>query len=162
MIFFGCKSSKNEDSVKSIVSNVEDTVLFQKKVSGNLLSDSCQKKYVFKDKLRDKVSLDSSAYEELVSFLNTNNDESQSEEVGYLLYQFFKGNEEYNQSFERFLSKKQNSMRDSILSALIQIMCLDLGEDNYTYQRLIKDFPVFKNSEVVKSEFENCVDSENL
>jgi len=161
LIILGCETYKNKTSTKPDITRAEDTNLVHYDEIGNELSDSTQKSELFKEKLRNKVSLDSIDYEGLVSFLNSNNDESQSEEVGYLLYQFLNGNEQYNRSFKNFLSTKKASIRDSILVSLIQILCLDLGEDNYTYQRLIKDFPIFRGNDVSKSEFKNCMDSEN-
>jgi len=162
LIILGCETYNNKKSVEPVISRSEDTILVHNDEIGKPLSDSSQKSDLFKEKLRNKVSLDSIDYEGLVNFLNKNNDESESEEVGYLLYQFLNGNEQYNRSFEKFLSTKDVSIRDSILSSLIKILCLDLGEDNYTYQRLIKDFPLFKGNDASKSEFKNCMDSENL
>jgi hypothetical protein len=162
LIILGCETYKNKTSAKPVITHAEDTNLVHYDEIGKTQSDSSQKSNLFIEKLRNKVSLDSIDYEGLVSFLITNNDESQSEEVGYLLYQFLNGNEQYNRSFEKFLSTKDAIIRDSILSSLIKILCLDLGEDNYTYQRLIKDFPLFKGNDASKSEFKNCMDSENL
>ena len=107
------------------------------------------------NKMRKKGSLNESDFALVGIFLITNNDESLSEEAGYTFYNFFKKNEQENLKFKTYLNKTKIKLE--ILNALVEIMCLDLGEDSYTGKKLETDFLMFKNEKETLKLFESCI-----
>ena len=117
-------------------------------------------KLVFKNKLKKKTKLIEKDYQDISNFLIKNKNESMSEEVGYLLFEFFKENEVANKEYLTFLSKKDRTYKEHVLSELIQMMCVDLEDDGYTYKKLINDFSMFKGSIAAQQSFIKCVDNQ--
>ena len=111
-------------------------------------------------RMRDKKELAEGYYITLADFLLKNTDESKSEEVGYALFEYLQKNKSNNNSFRQYLSKKEKTYRDSIMEKLVQIMCIDLGEENYLYESFVNDFELFKNSISAKKTFKACMDNQ--
>lgn len=159
----------NTDSNK-VRSNLSDTMIVS---STHSSVDSNQniiaKKAELSDKLdisivvsrmRDKKELAEEDYIALDDFLLRNTDESKSEEVGYTLFEYLRKNKSKNNSFLQHLSKKEKAFKDAIMKELIQIMCIDLGEENYLYENFLNDFELFKNSVSAKKAFKACMDNQ--
>lgn len=79
-------------------------------------------------KLEQKEDLSTTDYQIICEFLINNNNESKSEEIGYLLFDYLQKNEKRNQEFSFFLSRHDSRFKENILCNLIQIMCIDLGD----------------------------------
>jgi hypothetical protein len=109
------------------------------------------------EKMRIQKELLHTDYESINNFVLLNIDESKSEEFGYTFYEYFRKNKRNNKSFIDFLNKQEKNYQETLLLGLINIMCLDLGEENYNYNRLIKDFEFFKNSKSVKNALNDCI-----
>lgn len=111
-------------------------------------------------RMRGKKELSEGDYITLDDFLLKNTDEAKSEEVGYVLFEHLRKNKSKNNSFLQHLSKKEKVFRDTILKELIQIMCIDLGEENYLYENFVNDFELFKNSISAKKAFKACMENQ--
>lgn len=153
-----CNTSSNQDvkvdDEKEIASvNDSNEYMPGEKVNNPDKKDSMA---VLIEKVKVKNELVDSDYELIGNFLNTNVDESKSEEFGYQLYEYFKGNQSHNLSLVNYLKNKDDNFKNDFLSKLIQLMCIDIGDDNYSYDKLIKDFIVFKDNAHVKKTFEEC------
>ena len=87
--------------------------------------------------------------------------EAESEEIGYLLFEYFRGNKTNNEAFSSFLAQKyDNNKKEAILYRLVQSMCLDIDEANYTYKKLIQDFDFFNGSISAKKAFDECLSNQ--
>lgn len=117
-------------------------------------------KPAFLNKLKKRTKLIVKDYQDINDFLMKNKNEAMSEEVGYLLFEFFKGNKIANNEYLAFLSKMGKTYKEYFLSELIQIMCIDLGCDGYTYKKLINDFIMFKGSAAAQDSFKRCIDNQ--
>jgi len=93
----------------------------------------------------------------ICNFLINNNNESKSEELGYILFEYLRNKPNNNRTFLSYLSQKDSSQKDMLLTSLIQIMCIDIGEENYTFDAFVKDFNIFKDSHSAKKAFYNCM-----
>ena len=109
------------------------------------------------NKLKRKIELTDKNYQSISRFLLKNKNEAMSEEIGYLLFKVLKRDSKTNNNYLSFLTKKGNKYKELILSNLIQIMCIDLGESEYTYRKLINDFVIFKGSMSAEKTFNSCV-----
>ncbi|MDR2854028.1 MAG: hypothetical protein LBV31_01840 [Prevotellaceae bacterium] len=112
------------------------------------------------DKLRYKKKLENDDYIIINKFLLTNTDESQSEELGYLLYEYLRNDAAKNTDYLDFLENQSIANKDSILCLLIQSMCIDLGEDDYNYEKLIKDFCIFKGNTLAQKKLNECINNQ--
>lgn len=111
-------------------------------------------------KMRGNKNLVEADYVFIVNFINNNNDESSSEEFGYTLFQYLRKNKSRNISFLNFISKRDKTYQNILLDKLIKIMCIDIGEENYTYEKLIKDFALFANNETIRKSLKSCAGNE--
>lgn len=111
-------------------------------------------------KMQKYKELTKSDYDCICDFLLNNNDESKSEEMGYILFEYLKNKPLNNRTFLSYLSRKENSQKEKFLTALIQIMCIDIGEENYSYDTFIKDFNMFSNSSSAKKAFNECMSNQ--
>lgn len=112
------------------------------------------------EKIKNQKDLTDSDFTIICDFLIINKDESQSEEIGYCLFEYLKGNITNNNQFASFLNKKNKAFISSIHTSLIQIMCIDIGEENYNYDNFIKDFHMFNKSVPAKKTFEECMNNQ--
>lgn len=158
----------NTDSNK-VSSNLSDTMIVSSTHSVDSNKNIINKKAELSDKLdisivvsrmHDKKELSEGDYITLYDFLLKNTDESKSEEVGYTLFEYLRKNKSKNNSFLQHLSKKEKAFKDTIMKELIQIMCIDLGEENYLYENFVNDFELFKNSISAKKAFKACMDNQ--
>jgi hypothetical protein len=104
-------------------------------------------------KMQKNNKLTTSDYNCICDFLLNNNDESKSEELGYILFEYLRNKPLNNSAFLSYLSKKETTQKEKFLTALIQIMCIDIGEEDYSYGTFIKDFNMFSNSPSAKKSF---------
>ena len=111
-------------------------------------------------KMQKYKELTKSDYDCICDFLLNNNDESKSEEMGYILFEYLKNKPLNNRAFLSYLSRKENSQKEKFLTVLIQIMCIDIGEENYSYDTFIKDFDMFSNSSSAKKAFNECMSNQ--
>lgn len=111
-------------------------------------------------KMQKQKKLTEADYICICNFLLNNKDESQSEEIGYCLFEYLKGKELNNSAFISFLNKKDISFKEKVECALVQIMCIDIGEDNYSYNKFIEDFSMFKNSPFAMKVFNECMSNQ--
>lgn len=109
------------------------------------------------DKMKRKTKLFESDYYIISEFLLKNRNASLSEEVGNVLFLYLKGSKSRNSDFFSFLKKKDISFRDQILVSLVEIMCIDLVDEHYTYEHVIYDFVILKNNAKVRNSFKLCM-----
>lgn len=108
------------------------------------------------NKMRDKKKLGEADYIGIDNFLKNNADESSSEEFGYTLFEYLKKNKSNNISFLNFIIRKKREDQNIFLHKLIKVMCIDIGEENYSYENFIKDFELFNNNESAKKSLKDC------
>jgi hypothetical protein len=106
-------------------------------------------------KMQKQEKLTSPDYDCICGFLFNNSDESKSEEIGYQLFEYLKNNQLNNTAFLSYLNGKDT--KEKVIKSLIQIMCIDIGEEKYTYDTFIKDFEMFSNSISAKNAFNECM-----
>ena len=111
-------------------------------------------------KMQKNNKLTTLDYDCICDFLSNNSDESKSEEPGYILFEYLKNKPLNNSAFLSYLSKKGTSQKEKLLTALIQIMCIDIGEENYSYGAFVKDFDMFSNSTSAKKAFNECMSNQ--
>lgn len=112
------------------------------------------------NKMQKQEKLTEGDYKCICDFLINNNDESKSEEAGYVLFEYLRGNQLRNSAFASYLNKKDVSYRERVFNNLIQIMCIDLGEENYSYDAFVKDFSLFRNNVSAKKIFDQCMSNQ--
>ena len=110
-------------------------------------------------KMENHVQLNDVDYNIINGFLSGNKDESTSEGVGYTLFEYLKGNKPANEGYDSFLNKKGSAYKEKILEKLIQIMCVDLGDEKYTYEKLTSDFSLFKESNAAQKALKTGMDN---
>lgn len=111
-------------------------------------------------KLEKQVKLNDADYQILYEFLLHNKDESLSEGAGYSLFQYLKNNKANNEAYLSFLNKKDKAQKEKILGALVEIMCIDIGDENYTYEKFVEDFSIFNESASAKKAFNTCMSNQ--
>jgi hypothetical protein len=155
LIFFivSC-NSKNETKVASsrFVENETNKELIDKQPSSDILKVSI--------KMQKQEKLTKSDYDCICNYLLNDNDESESEGIGYSLFEYLKGNYSNNNNFISYLNEKEVSYKEKVQSALVEIMCIDIGYENYSYDAFIKNFGVFKNSDSAKKTFKECMSNQ--
>lgn len=62
-----------------------------------------------------------------------------------------------SKEFVTFLKTKTDDDKERLLSAMIQLMCIDLSEENYTYEKLITDFKFYDQEVEIKKVFDECI-----
>lgn len=80
--------------------------------------------------------------------------------MGYILFEYLKNKPLNNRAFLSYLSSKDDSQKEKFLILLIQIMCIDIGEENYSYDTFVKDFDMFSNSSSAKKAFNECMSNQ--
>jgi hypothetical protein len=169
-IVLSCKNSnKNPPADAGTVTDTtlnHDTVKHAEQIAKDPGSDSNSTKKSFPEskdifmvekKMKNKAILNEVDYGIIGKFLTQNKDESISEGVGMSLYEYLQGNESANEGYVSFLNKKDNVYKEKVLGKLIDIMCIDLGEDKYTYDKLTSDFSVFKGSNAAQKALNTCI-----
>lgn len=146
---FSCETQENNKN------NTENKTSQNEFIANKIQGD----KDLIMKKIEDNKDLSSSEYISLVSILYQQVwDESSSENAGYLLFEYFRGNAQRCNMFSRALNN--NKYRGEILDNLIRIMCIDLTDEQYTYEKLIKDFTFFKGLKEVKQVFTECISND--
>jgi hypothetical protein len=143
---------KNENKVVSIDYVLQDTNSINQQSHLNILDVS--------KKMQEQNKLAEIDYDCICDFLFNNSDESISEEIGYQLFEYLQSKTLHNTAFISYLNVKESTLRESVLVALIQAMCIDIGEENYSYDTFIKDFDMFRNSAAAKKTFEECMNNQ--
>ena len=110
-------------------------------------------------KMKKQEELTEVDYDCICDFLFNNYDESLSEGIGYRLFEYLRGNQPNNNDFISYLSSKETSYKEKVLNELIKIMSIDIELEEYSYETLIKDFDMFKNSVSAKKAFERCMEN---
>ena len=111
------------------------------------------------NKLQRNIELTENEYRFFSNKVINNNDEAFSENIGYLMFQYFLNNKSYCNDFKVYLKKEKEKTKDKVLVVLLQSMCIDLADESYNYDRLINDFPFFKESPLIKKQLEECINN---
>jgi len=144
----------------------QDTVKHAEQITKDPGSDSNSVKksfpeskdiFMVEEKMKNKAALNDVDYGIIGKFLTQNKDESISEGIGSSLYDYFQRNASANDGYVAFLNKKDNAYREKVLGKFIDMMCIDLGEDKYTYDKLLSDFPLFKGSNAAEKALKTCI-----
>jgi hypothetical protein len=109
------------------------------------------------NKFEKNIKLNTNEYRFFSNYIINNNDESFSENTGYLMFHYFLNNKVYCNDFHDYLKTENKQARDKILAIFLQFMCIDLADEKYGYDKLISDFPFFRESELVKKQLKVCV-----
>lgn len=152
-IIFSCAGENQRSNSKKEIDHLE---LRKESISESTELNILDIESIF-NKLENKEDLSEDEYSFLINFTLNNKDESLSEGLGYLLFEYLRGEERRNKIFSMILDKDFPVEKDKFLSNVVFLMCIDLSEENYTYAKLIKDFTIFKNNKVVKDTFNKCI-----
>ena len=110
-------------------------------------------------KIESKKQLTDKDYGNLSFIINNLNSEADSENLGYLLFEYFEKNDSDNSKYLSLLNKLNSSDRDKIFSATVKMMCIDFQDNNYSLEKLQKNFVMFNgNSKAIKS-FQECMEN---
>jgi hypothetical protein len=108
-------------------------------------------------KMDNHAVLDNADYNIIDNYLLYNHDEDGSEGIGYSMYNYLKGNEPANEGYRHFLNNKGNAFREKIFPKLILLMSIDIVDDKYTYEKLVSDFSLFKESSAAEKALKTCI-----
>ena len=97
--------------------------------------------------LERKKLLSASEYNYVVSFLLKNYNDGISEGLGGSIFEHFRNNEEAN----KMILKLYRTNLDKYLLGLAEYMSIDLF--TYTYEKFIREFPMFVGNETVRQRF---------
>lgn len=111
------------------------------------------------NKFEKNIKLNTNEYRFFSNYIINNKDESFSENTGYLIFHYFLNNKPYCNDFQDYLKTENKQSRDKILAIFLQSMCIDLADEKYDYDKLISDFPFFRESELVKKQLKVCVNN---
>lgn len=75
------------------------------------------------------------------------------------MFHYFLNNKAYCNDFQDYLKTENKQARDKILAIFLQSMCIDLADEKYEYDKLISDFPFFRESELIKKQLKVCVNN---
>jgi hypothetical protein len=169
-IVLSCKNSnKNSPAEAGTVTDTtltHDTLRHAEQIIKDPGSDSNSTKksfpeskdiFMVEEKMKNKAILNDVDYGIIGKFLTQLKDESLSEGVGLSLFEYLQGNGSANEGYVSYLNKKSNAYKEKVLGKLIEIMCIDLGEDKYTNDKLISDFSVFKGSNAAQAALNTCI-----
>ena len=109
------------------------------------------------EKMNGHAMLDNADYNIIDRYLLYNHDEDGSEGIGESMYNYFKGNKPANESYFNFLTNKGSAFKEKILPKLILQMSIDIGDDKYTYEELVRDFSLFKESKAAEKALKTCM-----
>ena len=111
-------------------------------------------------KIANKEFLAIGEYNSLSVHILKNKDESFSENVGYLLFKYFENDSKRSNEFVSFLNTKTKDYKKKLLNSMIEIMCIDLSEEKYNYEKLITNFNFYANEISVQKTFEECMNNQ--
>lgn len=114
------------------------------------------------EKLENKEELSEPEYNFLIDFILQNQNESYNEGFGYLLFEYFRKNDMRNNIFMSILNKNYNSKKNEILSNMVGLMCIDLEEEDYNYEKLTSEFKIFSTNESAKDALKRCIENSNV
>ncbi|MBO4332520.1 MAG: SH3 domain-containing protein [Paludibacteraceae bacterium] len=103
--------------------------------------------YKITELLERKKLLSASEYNYVVSFLLKNYNDGISEGLGGSIFKHFRNNEEAN----KMILKLYRTNLDKYLLGLAEYMSIDLF--TYTYEKFIKEFPMFVGNDTVRKRF---------
>lgn len=159
ILIISCNNGKNEKA-KITEETHQKSGSIDTIVSTSIDSDEDSKEVnLLFEKISNKKSLNTKEYSSLSAYILKNNDASISENIGYLLFQYFQNNNKLSKEFATFLKTKTDDDKERLLSAMIQLMCIDLSEENYTYEKLIADFRFYDREAIAKKRFNECINS---
>lgn len=150
-----CNNGKNEKTEITKEINQKSEIV---DISFSKNEDNTKVNLLF-EKISNKKSLNIEEYSSLSTYIFKNKDESISENIGYLLFQYFQNNNKLSKEFVSFLKTKTDDYKEMLLSVMIQLMCIDLSEENYTYEKLITDFRFFDKEVIAKKIFDECINN---
>jgi hypothetical protein len=108
-------------------------------------------------KMDNHAALDNADYNIIDRYLLYNHDEDGSEGIGYSMYNYLKGNKPANEGYFYFLNNKGIAFKEKIFPKLINLMCIDIADDKYTYEKLVSDFSLFKESNAAEKALKTCI-----
>lgn len=159
--FYSCNKN-NTDLTRSVLSanesklpNSSKSIINQNKVEKK--KQSRIEKII--SKIEKKGKLDIEEYDLFSNYILNNNDESFSENTGYLLFNYFVDNKSSIKDFEDYLITKDSKFKDKLLVYLVKVMCIDLADEKYNYEKLIDKFIFFKGNLKVKESFKECINN---
>jgi len=109
------------------------------------------------NKIEDKSEFKEADLEYLCNLLLDNEDESLAESIGGLIFELLKKNSVNNDFFNAYLDKNRAAEKNRILAKMASLMCIELALEEYSYERFVKDFKIFKNSVPAKASFDKCI-----
>jgi hypothetical protein len=112
------------------------------------------------DKLESKRKLGSEEYRFLAELLiNGCYYESDSENLGTLLYKYFKRNRGANLAFNEYIYQNSKDPND-IYTQLIMQMCIDIADNDASFSSFLGDFIMFSNEPSIEACYNNCINGE--
>jgi hypothetical protein len=155
MFFAACRHSNNPQEVGGgSVNEVSSTI----SEDAGILNGGGIK--MVKDRMEKKVQIDTMDFKNICDFLFNENDEAESEEVGYVLFEYLKDRKKINKLFLSYLNGKTDAYKNKVMEGMVQIMCIDIGEENYDYERFINEFSLFDGNLDAKKAFEECMNNQ--
>lgn len=151
-----CKFSnkdKKAETPKNINHNIDNSNL-QNPQKIVLTNDKIKK---IENKITNNKMLTRLDFILLDSFIKNNNDESKFEELGYILFNYLNKNKKNNLLFLSYLKIYDNKYQEEFVHSLIKLMCIDIGDANYTYQKFITDFELFKDYVITEKSIFDCL-----
>jgi hypothetical protein len=90
--------------------------------------------------------------------LYENKDESLSEEFSLYTFELFKKDKTKSEILIKYIYQLKEKERDTILSSVIKLMCLDLGDNEYNIEKFNTDFKSLSKNKEVQKTVKKCLD----
>lgn len=87
-----------------------------------------------------------------------NKNESLSEGFALNTFELFKNNKAKSNILLKYIYQLNAEERDAILTSIIKLMCLDLGDNEYNIERFNADFKVLSKNIEVQKTAKKCLD----
>ena len=113
--------------------------------------------FMVTNKMDNHATLDKADYTIIDNYLLFNHDEDGSEGIGYTMFNYFKGNKPANEGYLNFLNNKGAAFKEKVRPKLILLMSIDLIDDKYTYETLVSDFSLFKESSAAEKAIKTLI-----
>lgn len=163
MFLLSCKENKNNQEEKSLV--IDSVTISNTSYKNEDKQFFDEKKLTSLDDLlkilENKGSFSDNDYSSLFKNLESN-DESTSEGLGYLIFDYFYKDKEKCKNLKKYLETLEKNQRDKNLKLLIKIMCLEITVNEYkNLNSFSKDFNFVPNEDdSLKNTFEECLSNQ--
>lgn len=86
-------------------------------------------------------------------------DESMNENISLYTYEMFTEDKNKSNILLGYIKKLPKSVEDKITVSIVNMMCLDLGDNQYTFDKFLVDFEKLAQNLKARETAKNCIDN---